>query len=199
MAKRRTHSSIDTLPADLKDAVNRMIVDLDWPDDFPRRAAFGFKGDESELTGVPTYADVCIYCNLKGVTVSKSAVGRYAMRLKTLTRMKQAGVITRDIMKEANGANASDTQKAVGEMITAVGIEFVSGHESFTAEELRDVAKAMKDCAAIAISSDKYTRQLIESKAKAAADKTGKKLIDAGVDRKKIQEIIDDIMGITKS
>lgn len=168
MAKRRTHSSIDTLPADLKDAVNRMIVDLDWPDDFPRRAAFGFKGDESELTGVPTYADVCIYCNFKGVTVSKSAVGRYAMRLKTLTRMKQAGVITRDIMKEANGANASDTQKAVGEMITAVGIEFVSGHESFTAEELRDVAKAMKDCAAIAISSDKYTRQLIESKAKAA-------------------------------
>jgi len=168
VAKRRTHSSIDTLPADLKDAVNRMIVDLDWPDDFPRRAAFGFKGDESELTGVPTYADVCIYCNLKGVTVSKSAVGRYAMRLKTLTRMKQAGVITRDIMKEANGANASDTQKAVGEMITAVGIEFVSGHESFTAEELRDVAKAMKDCAAIAISSDKYTRQLIESKAKAA-------------------------------
>lgn len=198
MTKRRTHSVIDKLPADLREAVTRMIVDNEWPDDFPKEKMVGFSKKEKDPQGNPRYVDCVVYCKLKGHPVSESAIGRFGARLRTIARMKQAGVITREIMSDLNNEKASQTQKAVAEMITAITIEFVSSHDNFGAKEIKDVARAMKDCTAIAINADKYIREQIEAKVKAATDSTKEKLTKAGVDRKMIQEIIDEHLGVVK-
>ena len=182
MSKRRTHSSIDRLPRALKDTLTRMLVDNEWPEDFPANKGFGFQGGTEQASGSPRYEDLVVYCAHKGHKVSLSAVGRFGMRMRTLARMKQAGAITREVMADLSDEQASQTQKAVADMITAVTIEFVSEKENFSATDIRDVAKAMKDCTAIAIHSDKYVREQIEKKA-AEADKqitaiAGKKKID---------------------
>jgi len=190
MSKRRTHSTIDTLPAALRETLTAMLVDNQWPEDFLNRDLL--------TAGNPRYEDLVEYCRQRGHVVSLSSVGRWAMRLRTIARMKQAGLITREIMQDLNNEKASQTQKAAAEMITAVAIEYVSEHESFGADEIRDVAKAMKDCAAVAINSDKYVREQISAKVKAAAASTKEKLTAAGLDRKLIQEIIDEHLGVTK-
>jgi hypothetical protein len=188
MVQRRTHSSLDKLPASLRDELVRMLVDNEYP--------IEFHGDR---TGKPKYEDLVSYCLQRGVTVSMSAVGRFAIRYRTLQRMKEAGVITREVMKDLTDEKASATQKAVAEMLTAVSIEFIGSHEEFDADEIRDVSKAIKDCAAVAIASDKYQREQFTQKVQKAADSTRAKLTKAGVDRKLIQEIIDEHLGVVKS
>lgn len=191
MAKgRRTHSSIDKLPQGLQQTLTRMVCDNEWPDDF--------KGPRSH-EGNPRYDDMVAYCGQKGHRISASAIGRFGMRMRTLSRMKNAGLITREVMADLNDERASQTQKAVAEMITATMIEFVSDNENFTAKQIRDIAKAVKDCTAVAISSDKYVREQLGKKVKAAAESTKNKLTSAGVDRKLIQEIIDEHLGVVKS
>lgn len=192
MSKRRTHSSIDRLPRGLQQTIRQMLIDNIWPSDYPSLM------DAIEV-GKPRYEDVVTYCKHKGFDVSLSAIGRFGKRMRTIARMKQAGVITREVMADISNEKASQTQKAVAEMITAVAIEFISGQEEFTAKQLRDVATAMRDCTSIAINSDRYVRDQIEVKVKAAAEGTRKKLKKAGVDRKVIQEIIDEHLGVTKS
>ncbi|MGD0077045.1 MAG: phage protein Gp27 family protein [Sedimentisphaerales bacterium] len=188
MAQRRTHSSLDKLPASLKDELIRMLVDNEYP--------IEFAGDK---TGKPKYEDIVAYCKQRGHIVSRSAVGRFGMTMRTISRMKQAGLITREVMKGLTDEKASATQKAVAEMVTAVGIEFISSNETFTAKEISEVAKAIKDCAAVAIASDKYTREQLTKKVAAATESTKAKLTKAGVDRKLIQEIIDEHLGVVKS
>lgn len=188
MAQRRTHSSLDKLPVSLRDDLIRMLVDNEYP--------IEFQGDKS---GKPKYEDLVAYCIQRGHKVSLSAVGRFAMRMRTISRMKQAGVITREVMKDLTNEKASATQKAVAEMITAVGIEFISSREDFEADEIRDISKAIKDCAAVAINADKYIREQLTAKVKTAAEHTKAKLDKAGVDRKLIQEIIDEHLGVVKS
>ena len=166
MAKRqrRSHSSIDKLPQNLRDELTRMIVDGEWPASFPL---------ERRPEGNPRYEDLVVHCSSHGHNISVSAIGRWAMQIRTLARMKQAGVITRQVMADLDDGQASQSQKVVAEMITAVAIEFISDHDSLNAKELTDVAKAMKDCTVIAINSDKYVRaRLDEIAAKAQeADK----------------------------
>lgn len=187
MAKRRTHSSIDRLPKELKDTLMRMVVDNEYPYDY-----------QGEQDGAPTYDDMVEYCRRQGHKTSRSAIGRWAMTMRTIGRMKQAGVITREIMADINDEKASQSQKAVVEMITAVAIEFVASNEDFSAKDIKDVAKAMKDCTLVAINSDKYVRDTYAKKIEAAAKSTESKLTKAGVDHKLIQEIMDEHLGITK-
>jgi len=188
MGKRRTHSTIDNLPQGLRETLTRMIVDNEWPEDFR-----GVKD------GTPRYWDLVAYCEQKGRKVSASAIGRFAMRMRTLGRMKNAGVITREIMADLTDEKASRTQKAVAEMITAIMIEFISDHDNFDARQIRDVAKAVKDCTAVAISSDKYVRERITKKVAKATESTKARLTEAGVDRTLIQSIIDEHLGVVKS
>ncbi len=171
MAKRRVHSSIDKLPSSLKEALTRMLVDDFWPDDF-----VGVKD------GKPKYDDLVAYCRQKGHTISESAMGRFGARMRTLATMKSAGVIVRDVMKDLNNENASATQKAVAEMITAQTIHFVANKDNLKAKEIKEVSQAMRDCAQISIKADTYIRDQLKVKAK-AADKAitkiaGKKKID---------------------
>ncbi len=137
-----------------------MLVDGEYPDDF--------KGDRE---GKPKYKDLVIYCAQHNAKVSSSAIGRFGMRMRTLSRMKQAGVISRQVMEGLTDEKASSTQKAVAEMITAITIEFVSSNDDFTTKQIAEVAKAMKDCTAIAIKSDEYTRTRLETKAEEANKK----------------------------
>jgi len=200
MAKnRRTHSSIDKLPEGLRKTLTRMVVDNEWPADFPKREGFGFKGDKAELTGKPRYEDVAAYCQFKDYKVSESAIGRFGMRMRILARMKNAGVIVRDVMKDLTAENASATQKAVAEMITAQTIEFIADRDDLSSKQIKEVSQAMRDCTAVSINADKYIREQMKEKAEAAAKSTRKKLTKAGVNRKLIQEIIDEQLGVVKS
>ncbi len=197
MAK-RTHSSLDKLPAELREALTSMVVDNAWPADFPRRKAFGFKADDSELIGKPRYEDLVTYCDHKGFKVSRSAVGRFGMRMRMLAKMKNAGVVVREVMSDLNEDKASATQKAVAEMITAQTIEFIVSQDDMSSNEIKNIARAMKDCTQISIAADQYIRTQIQEKVEKACESTKAKLTRAGVDSKKIQEIIDEHLGVVK-
>jgi len=190
---RRIHSVIDRLPSELRVTLVNMICDNYWPPDFP------FNKSAEEPKGNPRYEDLVTYCVFKGYSVSLSAIGRFGKRMRIMARMKQAGAITRDIMADINAEKASATQKAVAEMITATTIDFITEHENYSAKELRDIATAMKDCTAIAINADKYIREQLKDKIEKATASTKDKLSKAGVDRKLIQEIIDEHLGVVKS
>lgn len=197
MTKRRAHSSIDRLPAVLRDTLTRMIVDNEWPDDFPKARALGFGGDDKDIDGKPRYADLVTYCAHKGHAISESAIGRWAVRIRVLAKMKQAGVVVRDVMKDLTAENASATQKAVAEIITAQLIEAAS-EDNLSAKALRDLAKAVKDCTAVSISADKYVREQITKKVDTAAENMKKRIGSIGGKRKTIQKIIDEELGVVK-
>lgn len=187
MSKRRTHSGIDKLPADLRDVLMRMIVDNVWPNDWlgPR-------------DGKPTYDDLVMYCSTQDIVVSRSAIGRWAQGLLSYELMKTAAGIARNAMKGVADENATEIQKACAEMITARVIE-MSVRENLTAKEITNLAKAARDCTDVSMKADKYIREQVKKKAEAAAKSTKKKLEKAGVDRKLIQEIIDEHLGVVKS
>lgn len=189
MGKRRTHSSIDKLPKDLRDIITAMVVDHAWPSDYP--------GKDPEYNGNPRYEDIVAYCLHCGHKISLSAVGRWAKRLVVFERMKTAGAIARDVMTGLTDDQASKTQKAAAEIITAQIIELAASSE-MSAKDIKSLATAVRDCTSVAMKADTYMRDQAKEKAKAVAASAGKKLKAAGVDRKKAQELIDDILGITK-
>jgi len=189
MSKRRTHSTIDTLPAELRESITAMIVDAVWPEDFP---------SPPDYSGKPRYEDVVTYCQLHGQSVSSSAVGRWAKQLLGLELLRTRAVIVRGVMKNITEEKAPETQKAAAEMITARVLEFVCTDE-MTARQAKDAAAAVRDCTQISIKADQYIREQIGKKLEASAKSTKAKLKKAGVDRKIIQEIIDEHLGVVKS
>ena len=171
MAKRRTHSSIDKLPADLRDTLTRMVVDGQWPPDFI-----------ADHEGKPHYEDLVAYCSHRGQPVSLSAIGRWAKNLLALAMMKQKGAIVRNVMATLGDQTASETQKAAVELITAQAIDVILSQDSLTPKQISELAKTFKDCAYVSITADKYIREQVSARAK-AADKeitaiAGKKKID---------------------
>jgi len=187
MKVRRTHSSIDKLPAALQKALEAMLVDNVWPDDF-----------EGKRTGKPKYSDLENYCKQKNFAVSKSAIGRFGMRMRVLAKMKEAGLIVRSVMEGLDAENASQTQKAVAELLTARAIE-IAAEKNLNPKQLRDMSTAMRDCAGVSIKADQYRQQQLKQNLDKANKNTTEKLVKAGVDRKKIQEIIDEYLGVVKS
>jgi hypothetical protein len=73
-AGRRSHCSLDALPAGLRAVVERMIVNKEWPKDFKKH-----------YDGTPRYSDITLYCKKKGFAVSDSAIGRFAQQLQAAT------------------------------------------------------------------------------------------------------------------
>jgi hypothetical protein len=139
------------------------------------------------------------YCGQQGWSISKSAIGRWAMQLRTISRMKSAGLIARETMAGLTDENAPKTQKAAAEMMTAITLEFMAGAEDFDSKQIKEVSQAIRDCAQVSIKADQYIREQLKEKIAAAAKLTKSKLTKAGVDRKLIQEIIDEHLGVTKS
>lgn len=197
MSKRRTHSVIDKLPADLRETLTRMIVDNEWPDDFPKEKMVGFGDKEKDLQGNPRYIDCVVYCKFKGHTVSESAVGRFGMRMRVLSRMKQSGLIVRDIMKDLTDENALKTQKAVAEVITAQLIETAS-EDNLTSKELMNLARAVKDCTAVAFKGEVYRQEQIEKKLKTADKEITKVASKKNIDPETLRIIREQIYGIIK-
>jgi len=189
-SSRRTHSSIDKLPAAIQKSLQEMLIDNEWPDDFPKKT--GRKGK-------PRYKDLKIYCDHKGYSISLTAIGRFGKRMRVLAKMKQAGEIVRSVMDGLNDEVASQTQKAVAELLTAKAIELAARDKALTAKQIRDIATATRDCAQVSIKADQYRQEQMSKKISAAADSTKAKLSKAGVNRKLIQEIMDEYLGITKS
>jgi len=170
MKVRRTHSSLDNLPKSLQKALEDMLVDNTWPDDYPHKK-----------TGKPKYSDLEKYCMHKGYSVSKSAIGRFGVRMRTLAKMKEAGLIVRSVMEGLDSENASQTQKAVAELLTARMIELAAADKKMTAKQLREMSQAVRDCAGVSIKADQYRQQQLKQKAETAA-----KNIESIIDKKQI-------------
>jgi len=188
MTKRRTHSLIDNFPAALRDSLTRMLVDNEWPADFP-----------GEHTGSPRHEDCVLYCTTQGYSISMSSVQRFAARMKLLARMKQAGVIVRDVMKDLTREKASETQKAVAEMITAQAIDFISSQDKMSAKEIMDISRAIRDNTQVSIHADKYIREQLKQKVEQTAKSMKDMLEKGGVKKKLIQQTIDKHLGILKA
>lgn len=156
MAK-RTHSSMDALPAGLRETITRMVTDGWWPEDL---------GDGRE--GKPTYDDIVEYIVLSGYSISRSAVGRWAKQLTALERMRTAAGIARTVMQDYE-ANATETQKAAAEMMTARIIE-LTADETLKPKDISMISGAIRDCMTVSLKADQYIRQQIKEKI-AAADK----------------------------
>jgi len=169
MKVRRTHSSIDNLPAALQKTLSAMLVDNLWPDDY--------KGKKN---GKPKYIDLERYCRQNNFEVSKSSIGRFGIRMRTLAKMKEAGLIVRSVMEGLGAENASQTQKAVAELLTARAIE-IAAEKNLNPKQLRDMSTAMRDCAGVSIKADQYKQQ----QQKLKADNAMKK-IEATANKNKI-------------
>jgi len=184
MSKRRTHSVIDRLPGEVHDVLMRMAVDNVWPDDW-----LGARD------GKPTYDDMVLYCSTQGHVVSRSAVGRWAKRMQVFERMKTAGTIARDVMKGLSDENATRTQKAAAEIITAQIIELASS-DDMTAKEIKNIATAVRDCTAVSMKADTYIRERTKKKAEAAAKEITKIATKKKIDPEVLKAIREQVFGI---
>jgi hypothetical protein len=101
-------------------------------------------------------------------------------------------------MSDLTAEKATETQKAAAEMITARVLELVCTDE-LSSRQAKEVAAAVRDCTSVSMKADQYIREQIGKKLEASAKSTKAKLSKAGVDRKLIQEIIDEHLGVVKS
>ena len=186
---RRIHSSIDKLPAEIREAITTMIVDGVWPEDYP---------PPPDYSGKPRYEDVVTYCQLHGWSVSNSAVGRWAKQLLSFELLRTRAELVRGVMADMTAEKATETQKAAAEMITARVLELVCTDE-LSSRQAKEVAAAVRDCTQVSMKADIYIRTQLGKKIEAAAQSTKKKLTKAGVNRKLIQEIMDEHLGVVKS
>jgi len=170
MAK-RTHSSIDRLPEDIRDVLTRMVTDGYWPNEVMPADA-----------GKPTYDDMVFYCQCQGHIVSRSAVARWAKKLLAYEKMNLSREIARQIMSgKADSETATETQKAAAEMMTAQIIDVITAGD-MNAKSIAMISGAIRDCTQVALNADKYIRQQVKEKAEAAdkavTDIARKKQID---------------------
>lgn len=189
---RRTHSSLDSLPRDVKLTIDRMLIDGDWPDDHSGKSLGLAEG------GKPTYANVVEYLGRVGYKFSHSAVGRYAKPLVFFARYRESAAFAADIMSEAKSNAQGQTQKAVAEMATAMLIDALASGDKLSPKEMSLICSAVKDCTQVAIKADQYKQQQFEAKTKALAEsveKTYKKEI-APETMKLIREQIYGIIDI---
>jgi len=190
--KGRVHSSLDKLPRQLGQAIRRMYVDNEWPADFT-----------GDVSGKPRYVDIVEYCRQRGCQVHISSVGRYCRQLSTLARMKEAGGLVRLAMKSRPNERASDTQRALAELLSAQIIDYLVSTEKLSSGDMKRIAAATKDCSQVAIAADKYIREQIKTDLDAAKKDIAvigrKKQIDAEalrVIREQVYGIIDKHLGL---
>jgi len=184
MTKRRTHSVIDRLPQDLRAALMRMVVDNAWPHDWL-----------GPTDGKPTYDDMVLYCSTQGYVTSRSAIARWAKRMQVYERMKTAGTIAREVMEGLSDENATRTQKAAAEIITAQIIELASA-EDMGAKDIRNIATAVRDCTAVSMKADTYIRSRAKAKADAAVKEITKIVTKKKIDPEVLKQIREQVFGI---
>jgi len=162
-----------------------MIIDNEFP--------YDFSGDTE---GKPKYEDLVDYCRQQGHKISKSAIGRFGKRMRTLAKMKDAGVVVREVMGDLTGEKASQTQQACAEMITAHIISVAADNDNLSPKQLRDLACTARDCMAISIKSSEYVSKQLEEKAKAAAEKISDLTKNKQIDQETLMAIRQQVYGI---
>lgn len=133
-----------------------MLLEEQWPTDF----APGHDGK-------PRYEDVAAYCQAKGVEISPASLCRWYKRRQAVRLLQDKAEIVKNTMHELTDQNASETQKAAVELITAQAFNAVLDGD-LNPKQIGDLARAIKDCASVAIQADRYIRDRIAEKAKAA-------------------------------
>jgi hypothetical protein len=191
---RRVHSTIDQLTPDLRETLTRMVVDADWPEDFP----FEDMPDGDKLKNAkPRYVDMVLYCLRKGSPVSLSALGRWAKGLQVFERMRTAAGLAKQIMADIKDENASASHKAAAEIITAQIIDMAAS-DDLKPKDLSMIAQAVKANAETVMRADRYEREQIKAKAaeaeKVITDIAKKKNIDPET----LKAIQEQIYGIIK-
>ncbi len=185
MSKRRTHSTVDRLPPQLRESLLRMVVDAQCPPDFTLAAE-----------GKPTYDDMVAYCVSQGYTASRSALARWAKEMLAFERIRSASGIVSSVMSGLSGENATKTQKAAADMITALALDFMTSNDDFSSKQLKEVAQCIRDAGQVVIKSEQYQSDRMKQKA-AEADKAitaiaGKKKISAEA----LKQIREQVYGI---
>lgn len=187
---RRTHSTVDSLPADLRETITRMVVDAEWPKDFPWE-----KSDinpEQYGKGRPRYEDVALYCGFCNNPISRSAVGRWAKELLAYERMRRTAGIARRAMSGVTKENASETQRAAAEILTAHVLDKASDGD-LSVKEIMMLSASANELGKLIIKSDKYIREQIAEKLKAAKTQIASELKDTSAEiRKKVMDILDE-------
>jgi len=184
--KRRTHSTLDSLPAAVRDALTKMVVDGLWPADCP-----------GEHEGRPTYDDMVEYCVLQGLSVSRSAIGRWAKGLRVIEDMKTAGLIARNTMAGMTGEDAPKTQKAAAEYMTAIMLNLmVTEGAEFSPKQIKEVSQGIRDCAQVAINADKHIRTALAEKVKEAGEKIERIAKKKNIDPDVLKRIREEVYGI---
>ena len=190
--KSRVHSSLDRLPKRLSRAIDSMYIDNKWPTDF-----------QGPKSGKPRYVDIVEYCRQQGHQVHISSVGRHCRQLTAYYRMKEAGVTVRHAMQGHDEAQASATQKAGAEMLTAMIIKHLTAKEDFTAKELKQLSAAIGDCNHVVLAHEKYVKELARKQIKTDLQKVkglhSRKQIDPETlkaIREQVYGIVDDHLGL---
>ena len=192
---RRTHSTIDTLPAELRETITRMVVDADWPKDFPWE-----KSDippEQYGKAKPRYLDMVLYCVFRENPVSLSSLGRWAKGLQAFERMRTAAGLAKQIMSDVKDENASAAQKAAAEIITAQIID-LAAREDLKPKDIAMIAGAVRDCAGVAMKADQYIREQTKVKTEAAVKNINEIAKKKNIDPETLKIIREEIYGIVK-
>lgn len=193
---RRTHSTIDTLTADLRETITRMVVDADWPKDFPWEKS-SIEPDQYGKAK-PRYEDIVLYCWHCGQTVSRSAVGRWAKELQTYERMRLATGIAKRALAGVTRENASETQRAAAEMLSAHVIDLAS-RDDLDPKTVLLLSASIENLGKLVMKSDQYIREQLKAKVTEASSEIKQKLDAAGV-AKIVQKQIDEVLlGIVKA
>lgn len=184
MSKRRTHSSIDSLPADVRETLTAMVVDGDWPSDWP-----------AAHDGKPTYDDLVDYAAHCGSSVSRSAVGRWAKGLLAFELLRSRAEIVRSVMDDdGDPETAAKNQTAAAQMITARVLE-ATCDGGLTGKQARELASAIRDCQTILIRDDSF-RQTVRTRAKAADAAVTEIVKKKQIDPETLKLIREQIYGI---
>jgi len=187
MTRRRTHSSVDTLPKATRDQLLAMVIDGTWP-----------AGRTDPGTGKPSYDDMVTYLEQTGHPISRSAVGRWARRMLTIARMKEGAEIMTAAMGDITEENVGQRQKAVAEMITAHMATFLSENETIKPKDMMALGVTVRDMVNVSIKAEKFRTEQIDQKAveadKKITDIAKKKKIDPEV----LKQIREQVYGIVK-
>ncbi len=180
---RRSHSTVDKLPAELRSTLMRMLVDGYWPDEF---------GDGRD--GKPTYDDCVDYIAMQGFSISRTALNRWGQKLNALELLGTKAEIVRNVLAEGEGSgDFAENQRVTANLLNARIMEAtLSG--KLTSKQARELAAAAKDCMKILIDNDQY-RQKIKTHVKEASEQIEKEISDADI-RKQVQKIIDERLGV---
>ena len=175
---------MDTLPEGLRDTLTAMVVDADWPSDWPASGE-----------GKPTYDDLVDYAAHCGQRISRSAAARWAKGLLAFERMRSAAGIARRVMADLSAEAATETQKAAAEIMTAQIIELISDNE-LTPKDISMVSGAIRDCTQVALKADQYIRSQLADKAKAADKAVTEIAQKKHIDPETLKQIKEQIYGI---